>query len=76
MEFLYDGEARQGESITDMVCVYPFLEMITSFGLSEAGPAWRGDSAFIAEIHTFIVQLGFLFLGLLLLKSGLVGKQE
>lgn len=41
-EFLYVGEARQGESVTDTVCVCPFLEVITSFSLSEAGPAVGG----------------------------------
>lgn len=42
MEFLYVREEGQGESVTDMVCVSPFLEMKNCFGLSEAGPVWVG----------------------------------
>lgn len=52
MEFLYVREEGQGESVTDMVCVSPLLEMKTCFGLSEADPAWVGrHSCYSQDLH-------------------------
>lgn len=52
MEFLYVREEGWGESVTDIVCVSPLLEMKNCFGLSEADPAWvRRLCCYSQDLH-------------------------
>lgn len=68
--FLYAGETRQGENVTDTVCVCPFLGFITSFGLSEAGPAEGGGGGlcFYSQDSHLHCPAGLLISGVAILK--------